>query len=79
MRNKNHIPYVLLMVFGEFFILLDAGFVGYIMAKENYVISSLDLILFWGFLTAGVILRYLAEKCKKDEEIAFLKRFFKKS
>ncbi len=68
MKSQNHIPYVLFMVFGEFFILLDAGFVGYVMERGIQVETwSFDLFLFWSFLVGGVILRYLAEKYKNDE------------
>jgi hypothetical protein len=67
MRNKNHIPYVIFMVLGEFLIILDAGFVGYIMSKNMYIISPLNISFFWSFLIGGVIFRYIAEKFKRDE------------
>ena len=51
-------------VLGEFFIILDAGFVGAIMSSGN-VASVLERCVFWIFLFLGIGLRYLAEKFKK--------------
>ncbi len=55
------------MVIGEFLILLDAGFVGYVMNRGIQTQLFLNIILFWSFLVGGVILRYIAEKYKRDE------------
>lgn len=80
MKSKSHIPYVIIMVIGEFFIILAAGFVGYAIDKNIQNLSLLKLIiflfLFFGFLSCGIVFRYFAEKLKQDDEIACLKKIF---
>jgi hypothetical protein len=69
MKNKNHIPFVLLETFGEFFILFSAILFGKFFLESNAT-GLYRLCLGFGLffiLFFGVILKYRAEKYKKDE------------
>jgi hypothetical protein len=78
MKTTNHIPYILLSVFGEFLLLLDAGFVGWIMEHGTHSSPfQLEIILFWGFLFGGIILKYFSEKCKNNEPLPILRNISK--
>ena len=53
------------MVLGEFLIMLDVGFVGYLMAGGKIIVGLTgNIIAFWILLVAGVLSRYGAEKFK---------------
>lgn len=72
MKNMNHVPYGLFMVLGEFLIIVSAVLVGYIIEHpENIFYFILYLIFIPILLILAVILKYFAEKCKKDEELIF--------
>lgn len=60
--KKDRLFYVVLMVLGEFCILLDAGYMGY--AMEHGIGTVLEKYFFWILLVLGIILRYWAEKYK---------------
>jgi len=61
-NNRKLCIYVALIVIGEFFIMLDAGFIGYSM--EHGIRYALEKWIFWVLLILGVCFRYWAEKFK---------------
>jgi hypothetical protein len=63
MVKKNTFLYFVFMILGEFFIILDAGFVGYSM--EHGIKYALEKYAFWILLLAGVLFRFMAEKFNK--------------
>jgi len=62
-KRTKLIWFVILMVLGEFLILLDAGFVGYLYST-SVSLGAGEIISFWVLLIFGVCLRYFAEKVK---------------
>jgi hypothetical protein len=69
MKSKNHIPFILFETFGEFFILLSAILFGKFFLDSN--LAGLPRLLLglslFGVLSLGVMLKYIAEKYRKDE------------
>ena len=63
MRVKDKTVWIILLsVLGEFFIIMDAGFIGYSM--EHGIKYALEKYVFWIFLFLGAGFRYWAEKLK---------------
>ena len=54
------------MVLGEFLIILDAAFIGYIMGGGNGP-NKWEILAFWIMLAMGVLFRYKAEKIIKNK------------
>ncbi len=60
------IKYVGLRVLGEFFLLLDAAFVGYSMGG-GYLPTQREILAFWAILILAVLFRYWAESLKNPK------------
>lgn len=58
------IMYVFLMVLAEFFIIMDAGVIGYLM-NGGYSLNWIEVMVFLDLLVLGICFRYIAEKNKR--------------
>ena len=64
MKNKNHIPYMITEVIGEFLILISAIIGGYIIEHPKDILYG--IIIFF-LLSLGVAYKYLAGKYERNE------------
>ncbi len=67
MKDKKSatLYHIVLLVLAEFLIMLDAAFIGFVMAA-GYRINNTEMVLFWVILLAAVILRYGVERSKTN-------------
>jgi len=60
-KDRHLVWYVVLTIVAEFLIIMDAGAFGYWIGRE---IAPFEQLLFWVFLLAAAVCRYISEKVK---------------